>query len=172
MEKRFRIVHARHFLHAEALAKAEATWMSSVLPSLRHPGEGRGPALGFSAQTESGIPARGCASLRLGRNDDLMYDCQMKIDFKTYDVADYLNTEKDMALYLEACFEEAGDDAATIAAALGDIARAKGMSDIAAATGLTREGLYRTLSKDGNPSFSAVLKVMKAMGLKLRPEAA
>jgi probable addiction module antidote protein len=96
----------------------------------------------------------------------------MKHSFKTYDVADYLKSEKDMALYLEACFEEAGDDATTIAAALGDIARAKGMSDIAAATGLTREGLYRTLSKDGNPSFSAVLKVMKAMGLKLRPEAA
>jgi probable addiction module antidote protein len=96
----------------------------------------------------------------------------MKHGFKNYDVTDYLKTEKDMALYLEACFEEAGEDAATIAAALGDIARAKGMSDIAAATGLTREGLYRTLSKDGNPSFSAVLKVMKAMGLKLRPEAA
>ncbi len=96
----------------------------------------------------------------------------MKRGFKTYDVANYLKTEKDMALYLEACFEEAGEDAAIIAAALGDIARAKGMSDIAAATGLTREGLYRTLSKDGNPSFSAVLKVMKAMGLKLRPEAA
>jgi probable addiction module antidote protein len=96
----------------------------------------------------------------------------MKHGFKSYDVADYLKSEEDMALYLEACFDEAGDDAAIIAAALGDIARAKGMSDIAAATGLTREGLYRTLSKDGNPSFSAVLKVMKAMGLKLRPEAA
>jgi probable addiction module antidote protein len=96
----------------------------------------------------------------------------MKHGFKSYDVADYLKSEEDMALYLEACFDEAGDDASTIAAALGDIARAKGMSDIATATGLTREGLYRTLSKDGNPSFSAVLKVMKAMGLKLRPEAA
>jgi probable addiction module antidote protein len=96
----------------------------------------------------------------------------MKRGFKSYDVADYLKSEEDMALYLEACFDEAGDDATIIAAALGDIARAKGMSDIAAATGLTREGLYRTLSKDGNPSFSAVLKVMKAMGLKLRPEAA
>ena len=96
----------------------------------------------------------------------------MKHYFKTYDVADYLKSEKDMALYLEACFEEAGDDASTIAAALGDIARAKGMSDIAAATGLTREGLYRTLSKDENLSFSAVLKMIKAMGLKLRPEAA
>ncbi len=96
----------------------------------------------------------------------------MKPGFKKYDVADYLNTDKEMALYLEACFDEAGDDAAFIAAALGDIARAKGMTDIAAATGLTREGLYRTLSKDGNPSFSAILKVMKALGLKLRPEAA
>ena len=91
----------------------------------------------------------------------------MKPGFKKYDVADYLNTDEDMTLYLEACFEEAGDDAA-----LGDVARAKGMTDIAAATGLTREGLYRTLSKDGNPSFSAILKVMKALGLKLRPEAA
>lgn len=96
----------------------------------------------------------------------------MKKGFKAYDVADYLKNEEDMAAYLEACFEEAGDDAAMIAAALGDIARAKGMSAIAAETGLTREGLYRTLSKDGNPSLSAVLKVMKAMGLKLKPEAA
>jgi probable addiction module antidote protein len=96
----------------------------------------------------------------------------MKPGFKNYDVVDYLNTDEEMALYLEACFEEAGDDAAFIASALGDIARAKGMSDIAAATGLTREGLYKTLSKDGNPSFSAILKVMKALGLKLKPEAA
>jgi probable addiction module antidote protein len=96
----------------------------------------------------------------------------MKPGFKKYDVADYLKTDEDMALFLEACFEEAGDDAAFIATALGHIARAKGMTDIAAATGLTREGLYRTLSKDGNPSFSAILKVMKALGLKLKPEAA
>jgi probable addiction module antidote protein len=96
----------------------------------------------------------------------------MKPGFKKYDVVDYLKSDEEMVMYLEACFEEAGDDAAFIAAALGDIARAKGMSAIAAETGLTREGLYRTLSKDGNPSFSAVLKVMKAMGLKLKPEAA
>ena len=96
----------------------------------------------------------------------------METSFKAYDVADYLRTETDMALYLEACFDEAGDDAAYIASTLIDIARAKGMADIAAATGLTRKGLYRTLSKDGNPSFAAILKVMKALGLKLRPEAA
>ena len=96
----------------------------------------------------------------------------MEYAFKTYHVADYLESESEMVLYLEACFEEAGVDAAYIASALGDIARAKGMADIAAAKGLTREGLYRALSKDGNPSFSAILKVMKALGLKLRPEAA
>lgn len=96
----------------------------------------------------------------------------MKPGFKKYDVVDYFNSDEDMAMFLEACFEEAGDDAAFIATALGQIARAKGMTEIAAATGLTREGLYRTLSKDGNPSFSAILKVMKALGLKLRPEAA
>ncbi len=96
----------------------------------------------------------------------------MKKGFKEYDVTDYLKSDQDMIAYLEACFEDGGDDASVIAAALGDIARAKGMSSIAEATGLTREGLYRTLSKDGNPSFSAVLKVMKAMGLKLKPEAA
>jgi probable addiction module antidote protein len=96
----------------------------------------------------------------------------MKKGFRSYDVADYLKSEEDMVAYLEACFEEAGDDAAFIAAALGDIARAKGMTDIAVATGLTREGLYRTLSKDGNPSFSTVLKVMRELGMKLKPEAA
>jgi probable addiction module antidote protein len=96
----------------------------------------------------------------------------MKKGFSKYDVVDYLKTDEDMTAYLEACFEEAGDDAAFIAAALGDVARAHGMAEIAAATGLTREGLYKTLSKDGNPSLSAVLKVMKALGLKLKPEAA
>ena len=66
----------------------------------------------------------------------------------------------------------AGDDATFIAAALGDIARAYGMVRLAKETGLTREGLYKTLSKDGNPSFSSILKVIHALGLKLKPEAA
>jgi probable addiction module antidote protein len=96
----------------------------------------------------------------------------MKTKFLKYDVADHLKTEADIASYLEACFEEAGDDASFIAAALGDVARAHGMSELGEATGLTREGLYRSLSKDGNPSFATVLKVMKALGLKLKPEAA
>jgi probable addiction module antidote protein len=86
--------------------------------------------------------------------------------------ANNLRTEEQAVLFLEVWFEEAGDDAAFIAAALGEIARAHGMTEIANATGLTREGLYKTPSKDGNPSFAAILKVMKALGLKLKPEAA
>ena len=96
----------------------------------------------------------------------------MATTFSRYDVADYLKSDEDIAAFLEACFDEAGSDAAFIAAALGEVARAYGMARLAKETGLSREGLYKTLSKDGNPSFSAVLKVINALGLKLKPEAA
>ena len=96
----------------------------------------------------------------------------MTTTFSRYDVADYPKSEADMAAYLEACFAEAGDDAGMIAAALGDIARAYGMAKLAKETGLTREGLYKTLSEEGNPSFSSILKVIHTLGLKLKPEAA
>ena len=76
-----------------------------------------------------------------------------------------------MVMYLEACMEEAGDDAAFIAKALGNIARAKGMSQLAKDTGLGRESLYKTLSGEGNPSFGTILKVMRALGIKLYPQA-
>ena len=89
-----------------------------------------------------------------------------------YDTAEYLKTDEDMAQYLEACFEEAGDDAAFIAKALGNIARARGMTQIARDTGLAREGLYKALSENGNPEFATVMKVIKALGLKLHVEAA
>jgi probable addiction module antidote protein len=95
-----------------------------------------------------------------------------KEKFSRYDVVDYLKTEEDMAAYLEACMEEAGDDAAYIAAALGDIARARGMAQLAKDTGISREGLYKALSPDGNPSLATVLKVVKALGLKLTPKVA
>ena len=88
-----------------------------------------------------------------------------------YDTAEYLKTDEDMALYLEACFEEAGDDAALIAKALGNIARARGMSQLARDTGLAREGLYKALSGNGNPEFATIMKVIKALGLKLHVEA-
>lgn len=77
-----------------------------------------------------------------------------------------------MAGYLQACLEEAPDDPALVAAALGDIARARGMVRVAKETGLTREGLYKALSKDGNPSLGTVLKVLKALGLKFTPQVA
>lgn len=84
-----------------------------------------------------------------------------------YDVSEYLNTPEDIAAYLDAWLTEAPDDAAGIARALGDIARAKGMSQVAKDTGLSRESLYRALSADGNPSFGTVLKVAKALGVRL-----
>ena len=95
-----------------------------------------------------------------------------KETFSRYDTADYLKSEKDIVAYLEACMEEAGDDPAFIAHALGNIARARGMAQLAKDTGLTREGLYKALNKDSNPSFGTVLKVMKALGIKLTPRAA
>jgi probable addiction module antidote protein len=77
-----------------------------------------------------------------------------------------------MAAYIAACLDEAPDDPALLAAALGDIARARGMVQLAKETGLTREGLYKALSKDGNPSLGTVLKVMHALGVKLTATAA
>lgn len=89
-----------------------------------------------------------------------------KIKLMKFDAADYLKTEEDMAGYLDACFQEGGDDPAFITAALGDIARARGMGDLAVKTKMTRAGLYKALGKGGNPSFGAVLKVIRAMGLQ------
>ena len=80
--------------------------------------------------------------------------------------AEHLKTDEDMAAYLEACLEEAGDDAAFIAKALGNIARAKGMTQLSKDTGLGRESLYKALSGEGNPSFATILKVVHALGLK------
>jgi probable addiction module antidote protein len=82
-----------------------------------------------------------------------------------WDVAEHLETEEDMVAYLEAALEE--NDPSLIAAALGDIARAKGMSQIAKQTGLGRESLYKALSPEGNPEFSTILKVVSALGLHL-----
>ena len=84
-----------------------------------------------------------------------------------YDVAEHLRTPKEMAAYLEACFEEANGDAAFIAKALGDIARAKGMSQVAKDAGLSRESLYKALSGERSPGFDTIRKVMGALGLKL-----
>lgn len=90
-----------------------------------------------------------------------------KVKLRRWDSAEHLKTEEDIALYLEACLEEAGDDAAFIARALGNIARARGMTQLARDTGLGRESLYKALSGEGNPEFSTIMKVVKALGLKL-----
>lgn len=88
-----------------------------------------------------------------------------------YDVAEHLRTPEEMAAYLEACMEEANGDATFIAKALGDIARAKGMSQVARDAGLSRESLYKALSGERTPSFDTILKVIGALGLKLHAEA-
>ena len=88
-----------------------------------------------------------------------------KLKTRRWDAAEHLDTDEDMAAYLEAALEEG--DPALIGAALGDIARAKGMTQIARDTGLGRESLYKALSPDGNPEFATILKVINALGLKL-----
>ena len=89
-----------------------------------------------------------------------------------YDVAEQLRSPEEMAAYLDAWLAEAPDDAAGIARALGDIARAKGMTQVARDAGLSRESLYKALSENGNPSFATILKVARALGLRLHAEAA
>ncbi len=93
--------------------------------------------------------------------------------FSRYDTADYLKNDEDILAYLEAVMEEGGDDPAYIARALGVVARARNMSQLARDTGLSREGLYKALSEDGNPSFATIVKVAHALGLRVsfRPAA-
>jgi probable addiction module antidote protein len=95
-----------------------------------------------------------------------------KVKTSAYDVAEHLRTPEEMAAYLDAWLEEAPDDVSGIARALGDIARAKGMSQVARDAGLSRESLYRALSQDGNPSFATILKVARALGVRLHAQAA
>jgi probable addiction module antidote protein len=92
-----------------------------------------------------------------------------KTKTRTWDVAEHLETVEDMAAYLEAALEEG--DPALVAAAMGDIARAKGITQIARETGLGRESLYKALSPEGNPEFATVLKVVRALGLRLHATA-
>jgi probable addiction module antidote protein len=91
----------------------------------------------------------------------------MKVTTSPYDVAEHLRTPEEMAAYLEACIEEADGDAAFIAKALGDIARAQGMTQVARQSGLSRESLHKALSGERSPSFDTILKVVSALGLKL-----
>ena len=94
-----------------------------------------------------------------------------KIALRKWDVLDHLKTEEDIEPYFDACVEEDPGGGSLIRAALGDIARARGMSQLARDTGLAREGLYKALSAEGNPEFATVMKVIKALGLKLHGHA-
>ena len=88
-----------------------------------------------------------------------------------FDVAEHLRSSEEMAAYLEACLEEADGDATLIAKALGNIAKAKGMSQVARDSGLSRESLYKALSGDRSPGFDTILKVVNALGIELHAEA-
>ncbi len=88
-----------------------------------------------------------------------------KLKTTKWDVVDYLKTDKDMAEYLEAAMEDGHP--AVIATAIGNIARAKGMTQVARKAGIGRVSLYKALSPKGNPEFATILKVVKALGLRL-----
>jgi probable addiction module antidote protein len=92
-----------------------------------------------------------------------------KITTTLWDSSEYLETTEDMASYLETAFEDG--DPALISAVLGDIARAKGMAEIAEKTGLSRNSLYKSLSPEGHPEFATVLKVINALDLQLQATA-
>ena len=94
------------------------------------------------------------------------------LKLRTWESAEHLKTEEDMAQYLDACLQEAGDDAAFLAKALGNIARAKGMSRLSRDTGMSQESLYEALSGEGNPSFATILKVTSALGIRLHARTA
>ena len=90
-----------------------------------------------------------------------------KLATKRWDSAEHLKSEEDIAAYLNACTEEGGDDPSFLAHALGVVARARNVSQLARDTGMTREGLYRALSGEGNPSFATVAKVARALGYRM-----
>lgn len=96
----------------------------------------------------------------------------MTIKLTRYDTAEHLKSEEDIQAYLDAVLEEGGDDPAYIVHALGIIARAKNMSQLARDTGLSREGLYKALSEEGNPTFATVSKIAKALGLQIKFQSA
>jgi probable addiction module antidote protein len=94
----------------------------------------------------------------------------MNTEFSKLDIAEHLKTPQEMAMYLDACIEESNGDAAFIAKALGDIARAQGMTKVAKEAGMSRESLYKSLSGERAPDFATILKVTRALGLKLHTQ--
>lgn len=95
-----------------------------------------------------------------------------KVKTKAWDSAAHLRNEEEIIAYLDAALEEAGDDPKFVAHALGVIARARGMSQLARDTGIKRESLYRALSSEGNPEFATIWKVVRALGIRLHADSA
>lgn len=95
-------------------------------------------------------------------------------DYAPFDAAEHLNTDQDIAAYLEAVLAEveATDDVSYFAHALGVVARTRNMSQLARDARMSREGLYKALSSDGNPSFASILKITRSLGLRLTFEPA
>jgi probable addiction module antidote protein len=95
-----------------------------------------------------------------------------KTKTRPYDVAEHLRTPEEMALYIDACIAESDGDAAFVAKALGDVARAQGMTKIARDSGMSRESLYKALSGERSPDFATILRVTRALGVRLHAAAA
>lgn len=91
----------------------------------------------------------------------------MALETKSWDVQDHLKTPEDCLLFLQAAFDDAGDDPTFIAQAVGEVARSVGMASVARDTGISREGLYRALAASGNPSLDTIVKVLGVLGFKL-----
>jgi probable addiction module antidote protein len=100
-----------------------------------------------------------------------MNKTRRKTKTSRYDVAEHLRSPAEMAAYVEAAFDESGGDATAVAKALGDVARARGMSEVARAAGLSRESLYKALSGDRSPDFQTILRVLRALRIRLHAEA-
>lgn len=96
----------------------------------------------------------------------------MAVQFTRFDAAEYLNNPEEMAAYLDACLDEDPGDGSLIRTALNDIARARGMTQIAREAGMGRESLYKALGEKGNPEFVTIMKVVRALGMKLHASAA
>lgn len=96
-----------------------------------------------------------------------MATAKRKVKTKRWNSAEHLKTEEDIAAYLNAAMEEASEDPAVLGHALGIAARAHNISQLARDAGMTRAGLYRALSKEGNPSFATVAKVARALGYRM-----
>lgn len=113
------------------------------------------------------LAERELKQMRTGRSKTQSLADVMRETFSRYDSADYLKTEADIVAYLEACAEEAPNDPVFMLKALGTVARARNMSQLAETAGMTRAGLYKALSGEGNPSLANTMKVAKALGYRL-----